>query len=355
MTLRIIEGFDNSRLPFGWTTSGSRSFPAGRLGGRALMMNQSGSGSSACTVTAPLGFAIAAGSVGVAAYAQAANPGTMTPAGFRFVQLRSGATCHLGVQIDEFSRIQLATGAGVVLGTGPVIDPAAWQHYEITFVIDDVAGSAQLRVNGALVVDVSGVDTRNGANATVDTLWVGGASAAQLNVRSAAIDDLFVTDADGAAPYNGSLGDCRVETLRPVGNGAANEWVGSDANSVDNWQLVDDDATSTDYVASDVPGARDLYALTDPTGVDMGDVLAVQVELFAAKSDAGNPAGDLLAVLRNAAGTEASTTAATPAELNTAYAWRLGGIATTDPAGDPWTIDRVAGLQAGPALSNPTP
>ena len=60
------------------------------------------------------------------------------------------------------------------------------------------------------------------------------------------------------------LGPIAVETLRPNGNGAVNQWAGSDGDSADNWQLVDDPTVDNgSYVYSTTVGQQDLYTMGD--------------------------------------------------------------------------------------------
>ena len=55
-------------------------------------------------------------------------------------------------------------------------------------------------------------------------------------------DDLYICDGTTVPgePVNDFLGDVRVDTLYPNGNGNSSQWVGQDANSTDNYLNVDD-------------------------------------------------------------------------------------------------------------------
>ena len=94
------------------------------------------------------------------------------------------------------------------------------------------------------------------------------------------IDDIYVCTGDD--PF---LGDIIVETLYPNGNGTVNQWVGTDANSVDNYLLVDDQNTS-DSVRDSVPGHQDLYVLQNLSVAD-ASVVGVAHEAYVRKGDVG--------------------------------------------------------------------
>jgi hypothetical protein len=155
------------------------------------------------------------------------------------------------------------------------------------------------------------------------------------------IDDLYVCDGTGSAPYNDFLGERVVKAKRLVGNGAASQWTGSDGNSTDNYLLLDEDPlNTTDYVASSTAGQQDLYALSAATGLLSVD--AVQVAAYTSKSDSG--ARSWKPLIRNTAGT-VDTGAAVA--LSTTWTLQQGAVRQTDPAGAAWTTTTVNGIQAG--------
>lgn len=344
MALLAFEGFDNKN-PGRLTVSSSEGNPyqkVGRTGtGWAYTAGSysTGVGSVAYTLAAPA----AKVALGAALYLEGS---AADDPGGQFMRLREGATVHVAIRSNSAGRIELINGNGTILGaTAAVFSTTVWQHYVLTATIGD-AGAATLEINGETVIDVAGVDTRNGGTTgLVDSAMITATVTGSFNYVH--VDDVYVCDGDGLEPYNGSLGDCKVETLRPNGNGAANQWVGSDGNQVDNWQLVDDDNTTTDYVATATVGNRDLYTLTDPTGVDLGSVLGVQVSVLAAKSDSGSAPGSLNLITRDTAGVEDVTLLAGPAQLATGYAWSHSPVMTEAVDGSTWSVGELTDLQVG--------
>jgi hypothetical protein len=257
-----------------------------------------------------------------------------------WLQFREGSTVHLQLQADASGHLQIARGDGTVLGTTTqVFNLLVWNHLGFEIVVSDTVGVARLWVNGAAVLDLTGIDTRNGGTGVVDNIYAN--CSVNSNSSKLRFDDYYLT--------NGSyLGDCTVSTLRPNGNGATNQWIGSDANSVDNYLLVDDVATTTDYVESLTPGHQDLYAMTDLAAPPAGtlEVLAVQVEALAWKADAG-AITDTLGLVRASTGTVTSFELADAAVLSQTAQWFRSPIYELDPDGVAWTKAEVDALQVG--------
>lgn len=341
-----IEGFDNGRAP-GLSGSGnvSNALTTGRVGGQSWRA-AGFSGNSAVTISYwPPGVpAQLDGAMGFAAIAS--GPLTTTTS---FLQLRAGGTELIGIRPTGTGTLAILV-SGTQVAETVAIDSAVWNHYDFRFTIAGAgAGKLQLAINDEQVCDLSGLTFTTVAGVSNLLLTTG----AIYNNRAVQLDDVYVADATGPAPYNGRLGDCKVELLRPNAQGAVAEWVGSDGNSVDNWALIDDAGATADWIGSGTPGALDLSQLANPTGTNLGVVYATQAEVMAAKSDAGAAPGDVQLVERSQAGTDQLTTLATPAQLSTTYQWFVGPVRTADPDGDPWTVERLDNLQVGVKVSGP--
>lgn len=358
MAILEMESFGNAVIPTGWvdglfddtynittTASGTR-----HAKGRAFHLTEASSRHPTRKLATPL----AEGGFGVAV-----NATTPSNAAASILSLRensgsgyASATKHISVVRNTATgqlEIRRGEGNGTLLATSTDSVPTgSWNHYGVEYKIDDTTGYVRVYVNGAdtPTVEFTG-DTRNGG--TLGTVTHIGFAYYHSTQR---VMDWFLFDTATSDPLNavdGVLGDVRVEDLGPIGNGAANQWVGSDGNSTDNYLLVDDDATTTDYVGSATSGQQDLYALEDVLAAPAGgsiEVFAVQLDVLHAKSDAGT-ALPLLGVLRDADGTVATETLAAPASISTAYTWTRGSVRTLDPDGVAWTEATVNALQAG--------
>jgi hypothetical protein len=204
--------------------------------------------------------------------------------------------------------------------------------------IDDSTGVVVVKVNEVTDIKLSSQDTRNGGNASVNRIrpqTVGWQSGTALY-----FDDLVVITTSGGTATD-FIGDVRVESIFPNGNGNSSQLVGSDGNSTDNYLLVDETAPNddTDYVESSTVGDKDTYAYSNVTPTT-GTVHGVQLLPYAKKTDAGTRS--IVSVARHS-GTEEDSSAKT---LNSTYAY-LPDVRETKPGGGAWSISDVNAAEFG--------
>lgn len=175
-------------------------------------------------------------------------------------------------------------------------------------------------------------------------------------------DDVYLATAghlNGAAAGVGDdvLGDIKIETIYPDGDGAATSWTRNGGTTnfsrvLDNGDAADDDGNTT-HNESSTSGHQDLYTM-DNVGFDTtdGEILAVQSTIVCMKQDGGGP--DVIGIVR-----EGTTTARSDHRLfGTKAIRRLGaGIdaynyqcdvfeQNPDTAAD-WTVTEVNAMQVG--------
>lgn len=200
----------------------------------------------------------------------------------------SGGTTHVSIVVTTTGAIRALRG-GTTLGSSSagVVTAGAWQYVEALVTLSDTVGVVTVRVNGAQVLNLTSQDTKNSGTKTVlDSVLVGRTSAATATDES--YDDLYICNGAGSAPSNTFLGDVRVRTLAPDGNGNSSQLVGSDGNSTNNYQLVDETPPDTaDYVGSATSGDKDTYTFGNLTELT-GTVFGVQRATYALKTDAGS-------------------------------------------------------------------
>ena len=283
MSLLFMDGFDDGLSLLGkWSFTNNVSITTGgRQGNRALMQDNSDSVMRR-TVNTPdehatfiVGFAFMLGS----SYAASSICNFYSDA---------LATSHISMGVDNNNAIVIRRGDGTVLGTSSnnTLTPGVFQYVEIKVTLGDAgAGGVEVRVNGATVLNLVAIDTKNGGTKTVlETVSFNASSGPTGTVYY--LDDIYICN--GASTINNDfLGDCTVYTLLPVANGTYSNWGGSDGNTIDNYLLVDDNPVSTaDYVASDTPEAADSYEFT-PIPMT-GNIKGVVHRSYASKSDAGD-------------------------------------------------------------------
>lgn len=263
------------------------------------------------------------------------NPANSAQALYRFYG-DTGSTEHIRVVHNTANqRIDVYRGPlSALLGStadGSVV-AGQWVHVDIEAVLHDTTGSVKVWLDGALALNLTGVDTRNGGSGATLDYWVIGA-ANGLSVGY--IEDLYALTGAGGT-FTAPLGEVAVEAFRPAADGASADWTPS--TGTDRFATVDEyvDHTTapggggmpntTDYNASSTNGATDLFTLGRSPAVT--GILAIQHVVY------GLGAGSSIVPVVRSAGT---TYAGTAQALTGSYRYYTE-LSTTDPAtGLPWT------------------
>jgi hypothetical protein len=245
----------------------------------------------------------------------------------------AGATTHLSLGMTN-NGIYLYRGAlATLIGQYNFgVTTNIFYNFEISATINDTTGNVVVRMNGITVISYTG-DTKNaGTNSTIDAFGLGANGG-----MTAIIDDLYICDDSGAAPYNTFLGDVRVQTLVPNGAGSSTQFTPSTGA---NYTTVDElPYSSTDYVYSNTSGQRDTYTVSDLTGTPT--IYAVQNNVVAKRSDAG--AISLRPAIKSGASVYYGTTVALGTSDGT-----LTDLRTLDPnTSSTWTVSGVNALESG--------
>jgi len=167
---------------------------------------------------------------------------------------REATTIQVEVRALSSGQLRVSAGPNTYDSTQITL-PDTWYFIELTAVIHASAGSFELRVNGETWLSQTGIDTTNTANNYATRFYFGNTGGSGT-AGTMDYDDLYIRD-DGTF-----LGDCRVAYLAPNGNGNHSDFTGSDADSTDNYLLVDEASNSeADYVESSTVGHIDTYAM----------------------------------------------------------------------------------------------
>jgi hypothetical protein len=240
---------------------------------------------------------------------------------------------HLNIRITGANQIGLYTGATLLTSYTHTSSFAGnWFYFEMSGTIADAGGTCTVKIDGVQVISFTG-DTKNaGTSTNIDAVRLSGS-----NIGGVYVDDVYVLNSTGSAPYNTFLGDVRINTLIPT---AAGSDTGFSSSAGANYTTVDElPYSATDYVSATASGTRDLYTMGDITG--SYSVLAVQNNLIAKKTDAGGTA------IKSAIKSGGTIYYGSNATL-TANDALISDLRITDPAtATTWTTSGVNALEAG--------
>lgn len=225
------------------------------------------------------------------------------------LQFNEGATTHIALRLAaDGSLIVARNTTALATSSAGVITAGSYYYIELKAVIHDSTGTYAAHVNGGALLSGSGADTRNGGTGVITIVSINGITAQDTDW-----DDLYICDLTGGM-NDDFLGDVRVDAYLPNGNGNSSQLVGSDADSTDNYLLVDDatpDGDST-YVSSSTSGQKDTYGFANMSHTP-ASIYGVSVIASAKKDDAGSRS--ITTVTRsNGADTDGATQA-----LSTSY------------------------------------
>lgn len=334
MAIIYVQGFDTApATTTGQGVSGSHTyFIPGRFGGRAVGATL---GTHSVSIDGPTNLTHI-----IFGFAYAHTSGTAT----NLILLQdSGSFTTAALWVYGDGRVELrlrtsSTSYGTILASGPpgTAPTGDYNYFEIRYLLAaSPNGQAELRVNGVTVGTFSGGNTRY-SSATV----MAGISYSGSSNNTYLLDDMYIIDPE-VAPNTTFLGDCRIKTLMPVGNGSASELVNSDGNSVDNFLKVNTSpVVTTSFTGSDVVDAKDLYAF--PSFSPVGPIMAVQTGQWVFKTDEGG-ARKGRALIKSGA-TQAS---GNDRVLSTALAYDTLILATNPATGLAWTEAEVNTIEAG--------
>lgn len=293
MALIFIEGFDNidtAQIARKWETVVGNGviLTPGRFGGKCLQFNNVGTTSYVQqSFVARQSYIF--GSAFSIAYGDSTGP---------IITYLDDGTPQLDVRITADAAIQF-TRNGVPIATS---DPnrfafGFFNYLEVQVFISNLSGYVIARINGNVVLNVSGLDTQNTGNSTINQIrFSPPTNSGNYDLR---FDDLYICDTTGIR-NNTFLGETRVETHFPVANGSTNNFVVYGADN--NWQAVDETTADDDasFTQSGTIGAKDLYQIEDHNFT--GEIFGVQQVFVHRKDDVGER--NVAALLKTGNGTE---------------------------------------------------
>lgn len=248
--------------------------------------------------------------------------------------------CELRTNSDGTMSVT-RNGTALTGGTSTrAMNAGTWNYIEWKVTIADsiAANSCVVRVNGEDWLSVAaGQDLKNSANAFANRIVIGGSG--PISMTNLLFDDLYVCDQTGPAPYNNFLGDVRIDTLLPNGDGTYQAW--SPSTGTTHYTCVDENPiNTTDSVQTAGVGNRDSYTFQDLPALT-GNVLAVQTNIAAIKNDAGSRS------VKTLVKSGATVSTGTAQALNNSYLYYNDMFVNDPNTGTAWTQAAINAAEFG--------
>lgn len=250
---------------------------------------------------------------------------------------------------DARNSAKNSTGNWVVIGTWSGFKYNTWNWIEARVKMSSSNvnndGIVQVWINNQLVVSNTATITKS---ANTMAAYSGINFGCPLNTDSGyystwAVDDVYICDTTGSAPWNTRLGDLRIKTVVPVGDVSPN--TGTPSTGTTHWGVVDElPANTTDYVIVPINASQNMEAFVKANTVPVNStIIAVGVNYYAQKSDAG--AGNIRSIIvNNSSGYVAN---GSNVGLSTSFSYGLDTYSTDPATSAQWTYANVANLLVG--------
>lgn len=331
MALVTIDGMDHYtaaqatlkgwNIAFSSMVSGRFGGQAGRCGGNTTQHRKTFSGGTTYA-TIIVGFA----------FRTDVNPVGGWSTNNAFVIQTATNSFILTMNADASGHIVIKNNGGTTIATGTTVLAAnTWYFIEIKLFVNvgtPASGTVEVHLNGATEI----ASTTGNFGSTLPDRF----SCLGLNGNTD-FDDLYALDTTGSTNTT-FLGDCRITTVMPTGDGAHSQWTPTGGTT--HYTEVDDTTPDDDttYVSDATPGDIDTYTFAD---IDGGaTIFGAQSNLYARKDDAGTR--QIAPVIRQS-GTDYVGTTVT---LGTTYTF-YEQIYDQDPTGTNWTPSTFNGDELG--------
>jgi hypothetical protein len=177
-------------------------------------------------------------------------------------------------------------GATIASGGGGSLSADTWHYIELKITFNGSTGTAQAWVDGTEIFNETSLDTQGTTLPWPDAVQWGG-----LAIGTTTIDDVYILDTTGSAPWNDRLGDSRIDGVMPDGDGANTEFDTTfPASPTTHYTKVDETPPNgdTDYNETNTANDIDLFDYAAmPTVIGGATVWAVKASAFCKKMDAG--------------------------------------------------------------------
>lgn len=286
MALRFIDGFDyynNSQITRKWNRND---------GGGATQLTATNARTGNCmrfTTNRGVAIIIDKQTVWTVGFAMLYEQGIATEFSLLTIYDNVGGNNQIIIKLSD-GNLKVQRGS-TVLGTAYTsLNSNVYYYIELKVLIDPSAGYVVLRVNGNVVLSLTGQNTRNTANTFADTIILNDDGLSPGDGSSTwCCDDLYICDGTGTV-NNDFIGDVKVETALANGAGANTQFNKNGAAT--NWQCVNENPADDDttYVNASGVNKLDTYTFPSLSGVPK-TIFGVQTNMVARKNDVTSRSG----------------------------------------------------------------
>lgn len=230
---------------------------------------------------------------------------------------------------------------GTVLGTTttPLLVPGRWSWVECRCKLaNSPNGIIEVYINGTQVLNLTGIGTDQSGTSTRVT----GVNLFNKILLSK-VDDMYVLNTDGLAPWNDRLGDCRIATLLPNGDAGPNNGTpatGSSYYSMVNERSGFNTSTVNNLInLSNTTGQQEVFDVEDPP--QMTTIFGVAVCSTARKTLPG------LSTYHNKLNINNTDYISDSYSLSTSYATNKSYWVKDPSTNQQWTANNVAASKMG--------
>lgn len=204
------------------------------------------------------------------------------------LQVLGHGVIHVTLQMTSAGAIRVTRSGSTEIGisAGGLVSTDVWYYLELKVKIGDSPdGTIEVHLDGATIINESSIDTLGSGEAFAQGISFNGNG----TTNATFIDDVYVLDIAGSAPYNDFLGDSRVDGILPDGSGFSSDFATA-TPSATHFENVDENPPDEDTSYNETNVANDIdlfdYAAL-PVVVGGATVWAVQVSGYLNKQDAG--------------------------------------------------------------------
>lgn len=243
---------------------------------------------------------------------------------------------HIRVNLGTEGSVRALRGSTALGRSDPCVAAGGYHHFEAKAKIDNSTGYVEVRVNEVTVLNLTGIDTQNTANAENSQFRFGMYPVLTSTVGTTQdTDDIFAWDDDASDAENtvvDFVGDKGCYYLPTTADTAEADWTLS--SGVSGYSLLDEvDPIDSDYIADSTGVARSIFEVAALPG-NVAEAIAMMPVIRARKQESGS------VTLRGGVVVGASESYTPDNSPSTEFAYMTPGPKTIDPdTGVAWAND----------------